>query len=33
MSVADAADVLRLSDEQVRALATLVRRVPVTLTS
>jgi len=33
MSVADAVDVLRLTDEQARALATLVRRVPVTLTS
>jgi hypothetical protein len=33
MSVADAVDVLRLSDEQARALATLVRRTPVTLTS
>lgn len=33
MSVADAVDVLRLSDVQARALATLVRRVPVTLTS
>jgi hypothetical protein len=32
MSVADAVDVLRLTDEQARALATLVRRVPVTLT-
>lgn len=32
MSVADAVDVLRLSDEQARTLATLVRRVPVTLT-
>ena len=33
MSIADVVDVLRLSDEQARALATLVRRVPVTLTS
>ena len=33
MSVADAVAVLRLSEEQARALATLVRRVPVTLTS
>jgi hypothetical protein len=33
MSVADVVDVLRLSDEQARALATLVRRVQVTLTS
>lgn len=33
MSVSDVVDVLRLSDEQARALATLVRRVPVTLTS
>jgi hypothetical protein len=33
MSVADAVDVLRLSAEQARALATLVRRVPVTLTA
>ena len=33
MSVADAVDVLRLTDEQARALATLVRRVPVTLTA
>ena len=32
MSVADAVAVLRLSEEQARALATLVRRVPVTLT-
>jgi hypothetical protein len=33
MTVADAVDVLRLSAEQARALATLVRRVPVMLTS
>lgn len=33
MSVADVVDVLRLSDEQARALATLVRRVQVTLTA
>lgn len=33
MSVADAVDVLRLSEEQARALATLVRRVSVTLTA
>jgi hypothetical protein len=33
MSVAEAVDVLRLTDEQTRALATLVRRVPVTLTA
>jgi len=33
MSVADVVDVLRLSDEQTRALATLVRRVQVTLTA
>lgn len=33
MSVADVVDVLRLSEEQARALATLVRRVPVTLTA
>ncbi len=32
MSVADAVDVLRLSDAQAKTLATLVRRVPVTLT-
>jgi hypothetical protein len=33
MSVADVVDVLRLSDEQARALATLVRRADVTLSS
>jgi hypothetical protein len=32
MTVADAVDVLRLSDEQARALTTLVRCMPVTLT-
>lgn len=31
MTVADAVNVLRLSEEQARALTTLVRRVPVTL--
>lgn len=33
MTVADAADVLRLDDEQARALATLVRNAMVTITS
>lgn len=33
MTVAETADVLRLSEEQVRALATLVRRVSVTITA
>jgi hypothetical protein len=33
MSVADVVDVLRLSEEQTRALATLVRRAQVTLTA
>lgn len=33
MTVADAVDVLRLTEEQARALATLVRRTSVTLTA